>query len=77
MAKAKVAPENKVSFFNKMRAFFSAIISELKKVHWPNRKQMMIYTGVVFFAVVFSAGLIWVFDLGISWVLELVTNALT
>ena len=31
----------------KFKGFFKGIIAELKKVHWPNKKQIAVYTGVV------------------------------
>ncbi len=35
---------------------------ELKKVTWPNRQQLIAYTGVVLFTVAFMSILIWLFD---------------
>ena len=32
---------------NKAKNFFRGVWTELKKVHWPNKKQIVIYTGVV------------------------------
>ena len=31
----------------RVKAFFRGVINELKKVHWPDRKQLVTYTGVV------------------------------
>jgi len=31
----------------RIKAFFRGVISELKKVHWPDRKQLITFTGVV------------------------------
>ena len=31
----------------KIKTFFRGVLSELKKVHWPDRKQLVTYTGVV------------------------------
>lgn len=36
--------------------------SELKKVTWPTRRELIAHTIVVFIAVVLSAVLIWVID---------------
>ena len=36
--------------------------SELKKVTWPTRRELIAHTIVVFIAVVLSAILIWVID---------------
>ncbi|MEN6349525.1 MAG: preprotein translocase subunit SecE [Syntrophomonas sp.] len=51
------------------------VYSELKKVHWPGRQQMMAYTGVVLFSVTLVALIIWLFDSGLSFLLEKLFNA--
>lgn len=53
------------NFTNKMKArtdFFREVWNELKKVHWPTRNQMLMYTGVVFVTVAIFAVLIWIVD---------------
>jgi preprotein translocase subunit SecE len=77
MAKTKAVSDKTDSAFNRVKSYFRNIVAELKKVHWPNRRQLLVYTGVVFFAVIFSSMVIWLFDIGISWVLELITNAVS
>lgn len=42
--------------------YFKGVVSELKKVHWPSRKQVITYTGVVLVTVTFVAVLIWLMD---------------
>jgi preprotein translocase subunit SecE len=54
------------------RSYLTGVLNELKKVHWPNRKETTIYTSVVFVAVVVVAGLIWIFDLLLSGLLVLI-----
>ncbi|ABI69639.1 preprotein translocase subunit SecE [Syntrophomonas wolfei] len=51
------------------KQFFLNVYSELKKVHWPNRQQMIAYTGVVLIAVTLVAVIIWLFDSGLSFLL--------
>lgn len=50
----------------KISEYFGGVWSELKKVHWPNRKQLLAYTGVVFFAVAVVSLLMWIVDSGLS-----------
>lgn len=53
------------NFTNKFKArteFFREVWNELKKVHWPTRNQMLMYTGVVFVTVAIFAVLIWIVD---------------
>lgn len=55
--------------------YFISVYNELKKVHWPDRAQLTAYTGVVLFAVVLVALIIWLFDTGLSFLLQAVFNA--
>ena len=61
LAKKAVAP--KTGRFENIKSFFRGVINELKKVHWPTRRETAIYTVVVLVSVVFVAILIWIFDL--------------
>lgn len=45
-----------------MKVFFKGVLSELKKVHWPDKKQLTIYTGVVLVAVLIMALVVSVYD---------------
>lgn len=54
----------------KAKAFFKGVLAELKKVHWPTKKQLVSYTGVVVFTVAVMAAAISIFDWGISAVFE-------
>ncbi len=53
----------------KTAEYFRGVWGELKKVQWPNRQQLITYTGVVFVAVAIVAFLIWIVDSGLSWAL--------
>ena len=58
----------------RLKNFFKGVWSELKKVHWPSRKQIINYTGIVVatclaFAVVISA-----FDWIVSSLLNLILS---
>lgn len=50
--------------------YFRSVYSELKKVHWPGRTQLIGYTGVVLISVALMAFIIWLFDWGLSALLE-------
>ncbi|MDM8110158.1 preprotein translocase subunit SecE [Phascolarctobacterium faecium] len=47
---------------NGIMRFLREAKSELKKVTWPTRRELIAHTTVVFIAVVLSAILIWVID---------------
>lgn len=42
--------------------FFKGVKSELKKVNWPNRKDMISYTTVVVVMCAMMAAFLWVVD---------------
>jgi preprotein translocase subunit SecE len=46
--------------------YLKQVVAELRKVIWPNRKQMMTYTSVVLAFLVFMVTLIGVVDLGLA-----------
>lgn len=52
-------------------SFFADSWSELKKVKWPNRKELTSYTIVVLCTVIFVTIYFWVIDLGISELLRI------
>lgn len=48
------------------RKFIREAISELKKVDWPARREVVTYTTVVLISVVFMGALIFFMDLGFA-----------
>lgn len=55
--------------------YFRSVYNELKKVHWPTRTQLIGYTGVVLVSVAVMALIIWLFDWGLSALLEQIFQA--
>ncbi|MDK2888802.1 MAG: preprotein translocase subunit SecE [Thermoanaerobacter sp.] len=64
--------KEKVNRVEQVRNYFRGVYSELKKVHWPNRREVVIYTSVVLVAVTIVGILIWIFDSLLSRLLELI-----
>ncbi|MEX2459963.1 MAG: preprotein translocase subunit SecE [Paenibacillaceae bacterium] len=62
------------SSFSSSFSFFSDSWAELKKVKWPNRKELTSYTIVVMVTVVFITIYFAILDLGISNLVRLVTK---
>jgi preprotein translocase subunit SecE len=52
--------------------FLKQVVAELRKVIWPNRKQMVSYTTVVLFFLVFMVALIGGVDLGLGKLISFV-----
>lgn len=70
--KAASKKVQEVKFTEKMARFFRGVWSELKKVHWPNKDEVVTYTSVVLAAVALVATLIWVVDSAFSTLLKFI-----
>lgn len=57
---------------NRLLSFFKDVFRELKKVKWPNKRELTTYTTVVVIAVVIVAAIIWVVDVGYTQILQLI-----
>lgn len=57
--------------FGSTFSFFSDSWSELKKVKWPSRKELISYTLVVLVTCTFMTIYFWLIDLGLSEILRL------
>ncbi|HHX96996.1 MAG TPA: preprotein translocase subunit SecE [Clostridia bacterium] len=66
-----VAKGQRLGFFARLGRWFRLVRGELKKVHWPSKKEVAIYTGVVIVAVFFVATAIWLIDLALSSLIKL------
>ncbi|KEO81720.1 preprotein translocase subunit SecE [Tumebacillus flagellatus] len=63
--------ERRPNFFKRIGYYFRDSWGELKRVRWPNRKELLSYTSVVLGTCVFMILLIFAFDLGVSYLLRL------
>jgi len=52
----------KPQFFKDSVKFLQSAWAELKKVHWPSRTELIVYTSVVIGSVIVVAILIWIVD---------------
>lgn len=66
-----VAKGEKLSLIAKIKRLYRGVVSEMKKVHWPNRKEIMSYTVIVLVSVVIVGAVIWIFDYGVSALMTL------
>ena len=62
MADEKITTERKNNSSFNLKEFFIGVKAEMKKVVWPDKKELSSYTVVVFIAVVFVCALIWICD---------------
>jgi preprotein translocase subunit SecE len=59
-------------FFKRSAQFFKDSWGELKRVRWPNRKELVTYTTVTLVTCIFVILLILAFDTGINYLLRLI-----
>lgn len=65
---------SKSAFWNKLTKFIREVRSEMRKVSWPNRKELITYTIVVIVTVVVVALFTSVVDVIITWILNLLAR---
>lgn len=58
----------------KITDFLKKVVSEMRKVSWPKRKELTKYTVVVISTVIFMAIYFFAVDLGISGLMKWYTN---
>lgn len=57
-----VAKGERVGLVDKTKRLYRGVTQELKKVHWPNRKELVTYTLVVLASVLIVGVALWVID---------------
>ncbi|HCP14274.1 MAG TPA: preprotein translocase subunit SecE [Peptococcaceae bacterium] len=67
-----VAKSEGTGFVARTNRYFRSMVHEMKKVHWPSRRNTAVYTAVVVIACAFVSALIWIMDLGIGSLLNLI-----
>jgi len=56
----------------RIKKFLKEVRSELRKVTWPKKQELLSYTMVVFVTVSVVAALIWALDLAFNRILKLI-----
>ena len=67
-----VVKKEKINRLEEAKKYFKSVYSELKKVHWPTRREVLVYTGVVLVSVVIIGIIIWIFDSLLSRLLQFI-----
>ncbi|MBC7087019.1 MAG: preprotein translocase subunit SecE [Tissierellales bacterium] len=67
-------PTEKTKKTNRLSSYFKGVRSELRKVIWPNRKELTNYTGVVLFMSVLAAIVVYLLDLIVGGALSLIIS---
>jgi len=62
----------KVSAGKRIGNYFKGVKAELKKVSWPNKKELINHTVVVLATCVVIALVVWIFDSLVHWILSFI-----
>ncbi|MBW4715930.1 preprotein translocase subunit SecE [Saccharothrix obliqua] len=65
--RARGDQEKRPGLFAKLARYIREVVSELRKVIWPTRKQMITYTSVVLVFVAFMVALVFGLDSAFAW----------
>ncbi|MBZ2175220.1 preprotein translocase subunit SecE [Schnuerera sp. xch1] len=57
---------------SKIRTYFKGVKAEIKKVTWPNKRELINYTLIVILVSAIVALFVWIFDFGIQRILSLI-----
>ncbi|MCL1873658.1 MAG: preprotein translocase subunit SecE [Clostridiales bacterium] len=68
---SKSAVAEKPNVGERLKGFFRGVLAELKRVHWPDLRQISVYTAVVIVAVLVMGVALWIIDSGFSYLLGL------
>lgn len=71
-AKPKKAGDHRVNPFVFVYNYLKQVVAEMRKVIWPNRKQMLTYTSVVLAFLAFMVALVGLADFGLTKLVLLV-----
>ena len=52
--------------------YFKDVRQELKKVHWPNRRELYVFTSLVLLTEIFIGVFFWLLDSGFTAILKLI-----
>ncbi len=58
------------AFVEATRVFATEVVGELRKVVWPSKEKLIRLTTVVVSMVLVVAGFLWLWDLGLGWVMN-------
>ena len=60
------------SFWKRVQRFLHDVRVELKKVNWPAKRELVVFTSVVIAVILFVGIFFWILDSGFTAILKLV-----
>ena len=67
-----VEKSEKLSFFVRARRYVRNMVQEMKKVHWPGKRDLAVYTAVVIGVSLVIALFIYILDSGVGAIMGLI-----
>ena len=64
--RSRGAADTKVAPLNRLMRFFREVVSELTKVIWPSRRELVVYSSVVLVFVSFMVAFVALLDMGLG-----------
>ncbi|MGI6317477.1 MAG: preprotein translocase subunit SecE [Firmicutes bacterium] len=61
-----------MSYVKKVQRFFHDVRIELKKVNWPTRRELLLFTGIVIIVILIIGVFFWILDSGFTAMLRLI-----
>ena len=61
-----------MSYVKKVQRFFHDVRIELKKVNWPSRRELTLFTGIVIIVILITGVFFWILDSGFTAILRLI-----
>jgi len=61
-----------MGFLATVQQFFREVMAEFRKVNWPSQKEVSNSTVIILVVVVVIASFLWVVDIGLARVVELI-----
>lgn len=76
MAENSISNAKKASFGTRVKKFFRDTKSELKKVTWPTKSQLIHNTGIIIVFIIIITVILTVLDMGFGKLISYLTNIL-
>ena len=76
MADTNLTKTNKASFGTRVKKFFRDTKSELKKVTWPTKEQLIHNTGVIIVFIIIITIILSLLDVAFAQLFKMLTNIL-
>lgn len=74
MAKQLTVAESHPGIITRIQNFFDDVVSELKKVTWPTREDLVASTKVTLFLLLIMAAIVFVYDRVFGFVIMLILS---